>query len=80
MDKRMRLLEQLRYVNEQVEFETFYSIHYYPRRRELTLQGEISIAAVKVAKMFDVILVYNEETGNMAGENEDGSLRIVLTD
>ena len=80
MDKRMRLLEKLRYVNEQVEFEVFYSIQYYPRRRELTLQGEISIAAVKVAKMFDVILVYNEETGNMAGENEDGSLRIVLTD
>jgi hypothetical protein len=80
MDRRMWLLEKLRYVNEQVEFEVFYSIQYYPRRGELTLQGEISIAAVKVAKHFNVPLSYNEDTGNMVGENEDGSLRIVLTD
>ena len=80
MDKRMWLLEKLRYVNEQVEFEVFYSIQYYPRRGELTLQGEIGIAAVKVAKAFDIVLVYNESTGNFTGENEDGSLRIVLTD
>jgi hypothetical protein len=80
MDKRMWLLEKLRYVNEQVEFEVFYSIQYYPRRGELTLQGEISIAAVKVAKAFDIVLVYNEVTSNFIGENEDGSLRIVLTD
>jgi hypothetical protein len=80
MTKEMWLLEKLRYVAEQVEFETFYSIQYYPRRGELTLQGELSIPAVKVANEFGVNLEYKKDSGNMVGYNEDGSLRIVLTD
>ena len=80
MTKATALIMRLEYIYEEVELETFYSIQFYPRRGELTLQGEISIAAVKIAKKFEVDLVYNEDTGNMTGENEDGSLRIVLTD
>jgi hypothetical protein len=80
MNKKTTLTTRLEYISELVEFDTFYSIQYYPRRGELTLQGEISIAAVKVAKAFDIVLVYNESTGNFIGENEFGSLRIVLTD
>lgn len=80
MNKKTTLTTRLEYISELVEFDTFYSIQYYPRRGELTLQGEISIAAVKVAKAFDIVLVYNESTSNFIGENEFGSLRIVLTD
>jgi hypothetical protein len=80
MTKETSLVMKLEYIYEIVNLETFYSINCYPRRNELTLQGEISISAVKVAKHFNVPLSYNEDTGNMVGENEDGSLRIVLTD
>jgi hypothetical protein len=74
------LTMMLEYISEQVAFETFYSIQYYPRRGELTLQGELSIPAVMLANEFGVNLQYKKDTGNMVGENEDGSLRIVLTE
>ncbi len=80
MTKEMWLLEKLRYVAEQAELDVFYSIQYYPRRGELTLQGELSIPAVKVANEFGVNLEYKKDSGNMIGYNEDGSLRIVLTE
>ena len=80
MTRATALTMRLEYISELVELETFYSIQYYPRRGELTLQGEISIAAVKVANEFGVNLTYRKDTGNMVGYNEDESLRIVLTD
>ena len=80
MTKETPLVRMLEYISEQVDFETFYSIQCYPRRGELTLQGELSIPAVRVANEFGVSLEYKKESGNMVGENEDGSLRIVLTD
>ena len=80
MNREMWFLEKLRLVAEEVDFEVFYSIQYYPKRGELTLQGDLSIAAIKVANEFGVVLVYNGEFNKMVGENEDGSLRIVLTE
>lgn len=80
MTKATALTMRLEYISELVELETFYSIQYYPRRGELTLQGEISIAAVKVANEFGVNLTYRKDMSNMVGYNEDESLRIVLTD
>jgi hypothetical protein len=74
------LTTMIEYVSELVELDTFYSIQYYPKRGELTLQGDLSIAAIKVANEFGVALVYNGEYNKMVGENQDGSLRIVLTE
>jgi hypothetical protein len=80
MTKETPLTRMLEYVSEQANFDTFYSIQYYPRRGELTLQGELSIPAVRVANEFGVNLEYKRDSGNMVGYNEDGSLRIVLTE
>ena len=80
MTKETRLIRKLEYIAEHVDFETFYSIQCYPRRGELTLQGELSIAAVKVANAFGVNLTFKQDSGNMVGYNEDESLRIVLTE
>ena len=80
MNKETTLTMRLEYISELVEFDTFYSIQYYPKRGELTLQGDLSIAAIKVANEFGVVLVYNNEYNKMVGENLDGSLRIVLTE
>ena len=80
MTKETPLVRMLEYISEQVDFETFYSIQYYPRRGELTLQGELSIPAVRVANTFGVNLTFRQDTGNMVGYNEDESLRIVLTE
>jgi hypothetical protein len=80
MNKEMWLLEKLRLVAEEVDFEVFYSIQYYPKRGELTLQGDLSISAIKVANEFGVNLTFNKEFNKMVGYNEDESLRIVLTE
>lgn len=79
LTKKINLVGRFATLSKTVDFEEFYSINVWVQRDEITLQGNINSYTTSAAKKLGIFLEYNNETGMLKGETEDGSIRIVLT-
>ena len=79
LTKKINLVGRFATLSKTVDFEEFYSINVWVQRDEITLQGEINPYTTAAAKRLGILLEYNNDSGMLKGETEDGSIRIVLT-
>ena len=79
LTKKINLVGRFATLSKTVDFEEFYSINVWVQRDEITLQGKINPYTTAAAKRLNVDLIYNNDSGMLKGETEDGSVRIVLT-
>jgi hypothetical protein len=79
LTKKINLVGRFATLSKTVDFEEFYSINVWVQRDEITLQGNINSYTTSVAKKLGIFLEYNNDSGMLKGETEDGSVRIVLT-
>lgn len=79
LTKKINLVGRFATLSKTVDFEEFYSINVWVQRDEITLQGNINSYTTSAAKKLGIFLEYNNETGMLKGETEDGLIRIVLT-
>ena len=79
LTKKINLVGRFATLSKTVDFEEFYSINVWVQKDEITLQGNINSYTAAVAKKLGIFLEYNNDSGMLKGETEDGSVRIVLT-
>lgn len=79
LTKKINLVGKFATLSKTVDFEEFYSINVWVQRDEITLQGNINSYTTSAAKRLGIFLEYNNDSGMLKGETEDGSIRIVLT-
>ena len=79
LTKKINLVGRFATLSKTVDFEEFYSINVWVQRDEITLQGNINSYTTAAAKKLGIFLEYNNDSGMLKGETEDGSVRIVLT-
>lgn len=79
LTKKINLVGRFATLSKTVDFEEFYSINVWVKIDEITLQGNINAYTTSAAKKLGIFLEYNNDSGMLKGETEDGSVKIVLT-
>jgi hypothetical protein len=73
------LIVRLDAIAESIDLDNFYAIGLSPNSNQISLQGRFTDTTARFAREVGIKLEYQEETGMLKGESEDGKLRIVLT-